>query len=75
MRACKVVKDPKFPKLLTLRSERIMAGLTQVQLAGAVGIDRGYLTKIEAGLVMPSNDVLKLLCKELKVDDWKSLLD
>lgn len=42
-------------------------GLTQVQLAERVGMDRSYLNKIERGKVIPSISLLKKVALELKV--------
>lgn len=58
-----------------IRELRKARGLTQRQLADAVGIDFTYLSKIENDTVpySPSTKTLKKLAVELKVDELELL--
>ena len=52
----------------TLPTLRTIRGLSQLQLAQLVGIDRSYITAIETGrTLMPSHRVVKRLAKALGV--------
>ncbi len=50
-----------------LRSERISKGLTQKQLANAVGITYNAICNYEAGYREPSIDLIIKLCKVLEI--------
>lgn len=58
-----------------IRELRKACGLTQRQLADAVGIDFTYLSKIETDTIpySPSAKTLKKLAAELKVDELELL--
>lgn len=61
-------------KLRTLRQER---GLTQPDLAQAMGIEQSYLSKLENGKSLPSNDMLHRILDvfQLEVGDLVDDLD
>lgn len=52
-----------------LRATRVSRGLTAQALADLVGIDRGYLSKIELGADDPSTDLVLALTDALEVDE------
>jgi len=47
---------------------RERAAMTQEQLANAVGVSRGYLSRLEMGRHDPPLSLLRRLAKALKVD-------
>jgi len=51
-----------------LRMIRERAAMTQEQLANAVGVSRGYLSRLEMGRHDPPLSLLRRLAKALKVD-------
>lgn len=53
---------------------RLRLGLTQKQVADAIGITEGYYNCIENGLRMPSIYTWRLLGGVLRAD-WKELID
>ena len=56
-----------------LRRCRAERGLTLEKLAWAVGVDKGYLSRVENGLRAPSLPVLRRLAGELAVEVWELL--
>lgn len=50
-----------------LKAARRALGLTQAQLSARLGIDQGFLSRLESGGKRPSLDVLDALAKELGV--------
>jgi transcriptional regulator with XRE-family HTH domain len=54
----------------TIRRLRKDNGLTQAQLAEAIGVDESYISKIETGRLpyTPSEETLRLLAQILKAD-------
>ena len=55
---------------MVLREEK---GLTQEQLAWAAGVDKGYLSRVEAGRRTPSLAILEAVGDELGVPAWLML--
>jgi DNA-binding XRE family transcriptional regulator len=53
---------------MKLRSKREKAGLTQADLAGAIGISRTSLTNMECGKQRLLVDQLAIICRELEID-------
>ena len=56
-----------------LRQCRAERGLTLEKLAWAVGVDKGYLSRVENGLRAPSLPILRRLGDELGVEVWELL--
>jgi len=54
---------PKFPN--ALRQYRLRAGLSQGQLASAVGLGRSFVSLCERGLRLPSFPTVVRLAREL----------
>lgn len=52
-----------------IKTKRLDAGLTQVQLADASGVPQGYLSQIERGKRRPSLDALRKLRDGLGVSE------
>jgi transcriptional regulator with XRE-family HTH domain len=52
---------------MIIRRKRKELGLTQNQLAKAVGISQPFLHEIESGRKSPSVEVLVKICKELGI--------
>jgi transcriptional regulator with XRE-family HTH domain len=59
----------------TIRRLRKDNGLTQAQLAEAIGVDESYISKIETGRLpyTPSEETLRLLAQVLKADPLELL--
>src|SRR2546421_5800628 len=59
----------------TIRRLRKDNGITQAQLAEAIGVDESYISKIETGRLpyTPSEDTLRLLAQVLKADSLELL--
>lgn len=59
----------------TIRRLRKVNGLTQAQLAKAIGVDESYISKIETGRLpyTPSEETLRLLAQVLKADQLELL--
>lgn len=59
----------------TIRRLRKDNGLTQAQLAEAIGVDESYISKIETGRLpyTPSEETLRLLAQILKADPLELL--
>ena len=57
-----------------IKESRQMRGLTQAQLADAIGISLSYMTKIENGHNNISVDVLKKICETLEVSSDSLLM-
>lgn len=51
-----------------LRSARLAAGMTQVELAAAAGVSRPHLSKIETGTENPSLDLAAALARAVGAD-------
>ena len=51
-----------------LRSNRKVRGISQQQLADAAGISHTYVSKIEGGLLVPSEEALKAFAECLGID-------
>jgi len=51
-----------------LRAARICCGLTQAQLAEALGCSTGYIAHLETGRTLPSEGKLLALCELLRLD-------
>jgi transcriptional regulator with XRE-family HTH domain len=69
-------KHSGAPKLgETIRRLRKENGLTQAQLAEAIGVDESYISKIETGRLpyTPSEETLRLLAQVLKADQLELL--
>lgn len=62
-------------RFFALYKARILKGLTQSKVAEMSHINKGYYSLIEAGKYFPSNDVLKEICHNLGIEDWKQFLD
>jgi len=50
-----------------IKTARIMANLTQLQLADLAGITQPHLSKIERGTVTPSTVTIRKITKALKI--------
>lgn len=59
---------------MTLREERIKKGLTQVQLADAVGVNRSTIAMIENGTNNPSVELAKRIGQYLNVP-WSNFFE
>lgn len=59
---------------MTLREERIKKGLTQVQLADAVGVNRSTIAMIENGTNNPSVELAKKIGQCLDVP-WSNFFE
>lgn len=59
----------------TIRRLRKDNGITQAQLAEAIGVDESYISKIETGRLpyTPSEETLRLLAQVLKADPLELL--
>lgn len=52
-----------------LKEKRNTNGLSQVKLAKKIGIDKGYLSQVEAGLRPPSEGLLKALAEYFSINE------
>ena len=50
-----------------IRSNRLKAGLTQLQLALMIGVQKNYVTHWEAGRARPDLNIIPALCDALKI--------
>lgn len=51
-----------------LRKARDRSGMTQSEVAEAVGVQKAAISKIEVGRASPSSDLLARLCKLYGID-------
>lgn len=58
-----------FNKLIYYK--RIQKGITQKQLANMVNVTQAYISYIENGFKIPSNKVLKSICKQLDITPFE----
>lgn len=65
----------KDSSVLILRRQRILLGLEQKDVANRAHINKAYYSLIESGEKIPSNDVLKSICKVLDIENWKDLIN
>lgn len=57
-----------------IKRERLRNGMTQRQLADAVGVGVPHISKVEAGRENPSDELLSRLAKVFKIDADELLL-
>ncbi len=57
-----------------IKRERLRNGMTQRQLADAVGVGVPHISKVEAGRENPSDELLTRLAKVFKIDADELLL-
>jgi transcriptional regulator with XRE-family HTH domain len=58
------------PIRLTLQAEREKAGLTQVELAEAVGVRQATISRLESGVTKQIDlPLLERICKALRIED------
>ena len=55
-------------KMFNMKLKRVIAGLTQEELAQKAGISRAHVTRIERGSAKPSVPVAKKLARILNVN-------
>ena len=60
--------------MFNMKVKRVIAGLTQEELAQKAGISRAHVTRIERGSAKPSIGVAKRLATILNVD-WRNFYD
>lgn len=53
---------------VNLREKRKLAGLTQVELANAIGMSQPQYTNVELGKNIPGLDVVERVAKALRID-------
>ncbi len=53
----------------SLSALRLLAGLSQSQLAERVGTSQSHIARIEAGQTDPSTDVISRIAKSINIDD------
>jgi transcriptional regulator with XRE-family HTH domain len=53
--------------MIKIKPHRLARRMTQAKLAEAVGVEQGYISRLERGLQEPSADVLRRLAAALKV--------
>lgn len=52
-----------------LKAVRLDYGLSQVDFAKRLGITNAYISKIEKGKTIPSEALIRLICKEFKINE------
>ncbi|NPV89242.1 MAG: helix-turn-helix transcriptional regulator [Firmicutes bacterium] len=52
-----------------LKAIRLDYGLSQVDFAKRIGITNAYVSKIEKGKTIPSEALIRLICKEFKINE------
>ena len=52
---------------ITLAAARVNKGMTQEQLAEAVGVSKGTVGSWERGATKPNSDKIPVICKALEV--------
>jgi len=60
---------------LNIKKRRLQLGISQQQLANAVGVDRSAVSQWENGKTLPRSNRLKLLAKTLKTTIGKLTAD
>jgi putative transcriptional regulator len=58
---------PRWPRWSNLRSVRFWSGLSQEELAAAVGVSRKTISSLECGRSTPSLALARALARELSV--------
>jgi len=52
-----------------IKKIRILSHLSQLVFSKSLGVSRSHISKIETGAVIPSTQLLKLICKEYRVKE------
>ena len=70
------MKTSEWAELIgnNVRQRRRRQIITRQDLADRCGVDRSYITKIEAGERIPSIGVMIELAEHLYMKDWRDLL-
>lgn len=70
------MKTSEWAELIgnNVRQRRRRQIITRQDLADRCGVDRSYITKIEAGSRTPSINILVALAEHLYMKDWRDLL-